>query len=190
MSRNGGLARLDPELYAIGGYPLEYCSYTCANDTDRCRKKMKRVERRGTMDPAALGPHNVSPPPPTHEREPERITTAATLPARLPPAPELARTSPLLVAHHAHPPIATLGGSPPTRARADSASTHSHMSAHSQLLQRPAARARSFSDAEMEGDVDAEADDDDDLANDLLAAVDASEGSGPGWAVKREAIEA
>lgn len=76
----------------------------------RCRKKMKRVERLGTMDPAARGPHNISPPP-AHERDPERITAAATLPARLPPAPELPRSSPLLASHHAHPPIATLGGS-------------------------------------------------------------------------------
>ena len=56
---------------------------------------MKRVERRGTIDPAALGPHNISPPP-AHEREPERVSAAVTLPARLPPAPELARGAPLL----------------------------------------------------------------------------------------------
>ncbi|KZV62985.1 hypothetical protein PENSPDRAFT_670009 [Peniophora sp. CONT] len=156
---------------------------------DRCRKKMKRVERRGTMDPAALGPHNVSPPP-AHEREPERVSAAATLPARLPPAPapDFTRVSPLLVAHHAHPPIATLSGSPPPRPRPDSASSHSHISTHSHPQPRAPARTRSFSDAENEIDVDAEADDDDDLANDLLAAVDASEGPA-GWAVKREAIE-
>ena len=45
-----------------------------------------------------------------------------------------------------------------------------------------------MSDAENEIDVDAEGDDDDDLANDLLAAVDASETSS-GWAVKRETVE-
>lgn len=159
-----------------------------ANVIPRCRKKMKRVERRGTIDPATLGPHNVSPPPPPREREPERVTAAVTLPARLPPAAELVRSSPLLVPHHAHPPIATLGGSPPPRSRAESASSHSHISTHSPLQQRAPVRTRSFSDAENEVDVDAEADDDDDLANDLLAAVDASEGSS-GWTVKREAVE-
>ncbi|VDC01001.1 unnamed protein product [Peniophora sp. CBMAI 1063] len=160
---------------------------------DRCRKKMKRVERRGTMDPIALGPHNISPPPSgIHEREPERVSAAVTLPARLPGAPELARISPLLVAHvphQAHPPIATLGASPPPRARADSASSHSHVSAHSPSQQRALVRPRSISEIDNEIDVDAEADDDDDLANDLLAAVDASEGTSGSWAVKREAVE-
>ncbi|KZV63720.1 hypothetical protein PENSPDRAFT_657079 [Peniophora sp. CONT] len=110
---------------------------------DKCRKKIKRVERRGTLDPAALGPHPVSPPPPPHEREaqPERITAAKTLPAHLPPPPSPAQRS-----------------SPAARSRAGSASSQQR-------------RARSYSD-EDELDVDAEADEDDDLANDLLASIE------------------
>ena len=51
------------------------------------------------------------------------------------------------------------------------------------------AHTHSFSDAENEIDVDAEADDDD-LDKDLLAAVDASENSSNGWAVKCETVGA
>ena len=109
----------------------------------RCRKKIKRVERRGTLDPASLGPHPVSPPPPAHDSQSERITAAKTLPAHLAPA-----HAPKMEPEHTPP--------PPSR------SSPSH----------PPARARSYSDAEDELDVDAEADEDDDLANDLLAAIE------------------
>ncbi|VDB97601.1 unnamed protein product [Peniophora sp. CBMAI 1063] len=113
---------------------------------DKCRKKIKRVERRGTLDPASLGPHPSSPPPHAHSREspPSRLTAAVTLPAHLAPKIEPERTPP------PSSPVSAPHPNPPQQ------------------------RSRSYSDAEDadELDVDAEADEDDDLDNDLLAAIE------------------
>lgn len=83
--------------------------YLCAWADGPSQVSEEDQARRVSRDVGPLAPHNVSPPPPAHEPEPERITAAVTFRARLSPtpAPEITRSS------------------PPPRSRAGSASPHS-----------------------------------------------------------------
>jgi hypothetical protein len=58
-SKNGDLGQPDLALFVIGKSP-QHKQLSANSDYDpltSCRKKMKRVERRGTQDAAALGQH-------------------------------------------------------------------------------------------------------------------------------------
>jgi len=131
---------------------------------DRCRKKMKRVERRGTLDPHVLHSHGVSPPSPPAAAAPAPapLTGAHTLPARL-----------------VHPPIATLSDRAPAAALVP-ASDRSHSRSHS-------GRSRTPSEPEPapgHGDADAgDHEDEADVDDDLLEAVDAAEAQSNGTSV-------
>jgi hypothetical protein len=174
---------------------------------DRCRKKMKRVERRGTMDPHSQTPAFVHPRThaPVQGRDHVHAASASQLSDR-----SIGRTDTVVVPHPQPPQhVQSYGGPPESRerdavsprsnassltvARPKGDAAHSDPSSHSRsrspvpLPQRNGSQAQlppsklppplSSGEGESDAEGDPEAEEVDDPEADLLAAVDAAEAS-------------